>query len=227
MNDHDDAKIDAAIEALARQEPAPDHVARILARTGPAADEALGTGVLQRPPLALRPRWVLPMAAAVLVALGATWQLGRQTSGLDAVIESAEIQSAAFPSGWGTPEAIDRPVLPPQAYWGMDAFDEWDSLRSGVGNRESRIGNRTPGSRFPVQGAGASAGTGRQASSRAQDGPVRAWVPVPSGLPPIELESIVPAPLVVAAVAPLEDIALADIPLVPIVIDPIAVEEKP
>ena len=54
-----------------------------------------------------------------------------------------------------------------------------------------------------------------------------AWIPVPSGLPAIELESLAPAPLVVAPLAPPEDIALAAIPLEPIDIAPLANEVTP
>jgi hypothetical protein len=212
MTDHDDAQLDAAIEALARQESSPEHVARILARTGPAADDASGRAAHPSHSLTLRPRWVLPIAAAVLVALGATWQVSRHTSGLDALIERAESQSVSSASGWGVPEAIDRPVLPPQAYWGMDAFEEWNSLR--------------PGSGFRAPGSEDGRTRARHRSQQAGP-PTLAWVPEPTGLPPIDMPSIAPAPLVVAPLAALEDIALAEIPVEPIVIAPLIEEEKP
>jgi hypothetical protein len=46
-------------------------------------------------------------------------------------------------------------------------------------------------------------------------------------LPPIELESIAPAPLELPPLAPLEDIALAEIPFAPVVIAPLTEEERP
>ncbi|BCS33923.1 hypothetical protein TBR22_A31510 [Luteitalea sp. TBR-22] len=234
MNAHDDERIDAALEALARPEPPADHVARVLARTGSAAGDGL------QPAGYLKPRWVLPVAATVLVALGATWQVGR----LSVAMPGVEVASAP---AWGTPQEVDRPVLPPQAYWGMDAFEEWASLRPGVGSRESGVGRSTPGSGLRAAGTGATAGTGhRAAGTGASPGtgrrapgtgrtagagsvaaPQMAWVPVPSGLPPIELEPIAPAPIEIAPVAALEDITVTDITLAPIVVAPVDEQEKP
>ena len=54
-----------------------------------------------------------------------------------------------------------------------------------------------------------------------------AWVPTPTDLPPIALESIVSAALDVAPAEPLEVIALADIPLAPIVVIPLDDQERP
>jgi hypothetical protein len=53
------------------------------------------------------------------------------------------------------------------------------------------------------------------------------WVPVPSGLPPIELESIAPAPIEIAPLAALEPITVEAIPLAPIVIAPVDEQERP
>ena len=63
MNAHDDERIDAALEALARPEPRADHVARVLARTGPAAAMA---GSASRPYQRSRPlpSWAFAAAAA-------------------------------------------------------------------------------------------------------------------------------------------------------------------
>jgi hypothetical protein len=224
-DDHDDAQLDAAIEALARQEPPADHVARVLARTGPDAAMA---GSASRPYQRSRPSrliWALPVAATVLVALGVTWQVGRMSEGALERVEMARSRATSGVEGasrpyqpqvWGAPRETDLPVLPPQAYWGMDAFEEWKSLppgatlgsrESGVRSRESGVGNRTPG-------------TGEAAA-------VLAWVPVPSGLPPIELESIAPAPIEIAPLAALEPITVDEIPLAPIVIAPVDAQEKP
>jgi hypothetical protein len=205
MNNQDDTQLDAAIEALARQEPSHGHVARVLARSGPTAGYGLqGAGYP-------RPRWVLPVAASLVVAAGAAWQVTRQ-AGLDGVSTGAGVSVPAS-SGWGAPEEIDRPVLPPQAYWGMDAFEEWNRLRPGSATRD-RVAEDT----------GTRAGQ-RRRQIAANDR--LAWVPEPTGLPPIELTSIAPDPLVVTPVAPLEDITLAEIPLAPIVLGPIAEEERP
>jgi hypothetical protein len=191
MNAHDDERIDAALEALARPEPPADHVVRVLARTGPGQGYGLqAAGNLQA-------RWVLPVAATVLVALGATWQVGGMSVVMPEVLTT-----------WGVPQEIDRPVLPPQAYWGMDAFEEWKSLRPGVGT--------SPGTGYRVPGTGI-----REAAA------VMGWVPVPSGLPPIELEPIAPAPIEIAPLAALEPITVEAIPLAPIVIAPVDEQERP
>jgi hypothetical protein len=203
MTDHDDdTRLDAALEALARPEPPSDHVAQVLARTASA------------PASSLRLRWILPVAATVLVALGATWQMNRQVEHwFDA--EMAGSESLPYrPQAWGPPADIDRPVLPPQAYWGMDAFVEFETLRPETGTQEHRNAG--------TQGRD----SGRQ-GRRGAAGDELAWVPVTSGLPPIELESIEPVPLSVAPVPPLEVIALAEIPLAPIVVGPLTEEERP
>ncbi|AMY11005.1 hypothetical protein LuPra_04249 [Luteitalea pratensis] len=209
MTDHDDTQLDAALEALARQDIPPDHVARVLARTSAeqanAPVDARGGQVL----VYLRPRWLFPIAATVLAVLGATWQLNRQVeTWLPA--ETAGSESRPYQLHvWGAPEEIVQPVLPPQAYWGMDPFREFATLRSGT---QEHRNTGTQGGRQ------ASAGTARNGA---------AWVPPPSDLPPIDLESIVAASLDVAPAEPLEVITLADIPLATIVIGPITEEEDP
>lgn len=147
----------------------------------------------------------------MLVALGATWLLrvGPVT------LPSPEATSVL---SWGAPREIDRPVLPPQAYWGMDAFDEWKSLRPGSGGASSEVGRGVPPRRNP---------TAVRSSAGAGTAPQLAWVPVPSGLPLVELEPITSTPIEVAPLAPLEDITITDIALAPIVIAPVDEQEKP
>ncbi|MBA2355686.1 MAG: hypothetical protein H0V80_13595 [Acidobacteria bacterium] len=105
---------------------------------------------------------------------------------------------------------IDRPVLPPQAYWAMDPFAEFATLRPGAFEAAPRPAH----SRIT--------GSGREPRA-----PVMAWAPVPTGLPPTDLEDIAPAAIVMAPLAPLEDIVPAEIPLPPIVIAPLDEEETP
>lgn len=200
----DDERIDAAVEAFARPQPPEAHVAQVLARSGP------GTGARGQADALRAGRWMAPVAATAVIALGAAWLASRPASDL--------VTPPAAPLD--IPADVDRPVLPPQAYWGMDAFEEWETLLPGRGSRVSGTGHRGPGT-------GNSATTGRTTGARRATVPQLAWVPIPSGLPPIELESIAPAPLVVPPLASLEDISLAEIPLAPIAIDPIASEERP
>jgi hypothetical protein len=126
-------------------------------------------------------------------------------------------QSENRPSLSSGPQ-LDLPVLPPQAYWAMDPFVEFEALRPGW---------RDSGRRNAIVGAGRDESA--DASLTARDSPADdelAWVPMPSGLAPIEIASIMPAPLVVAPITPLEDIALAEMALAPIVLTPLADEEE-
>jgi len=230
MSDHDDARIDEALEALAHPDVPAHHVPRVLARTGPSVQPPAGTHD-QPATVYLRPRWVLPVAATLLVTLGATWQIERQARGAfdDVVSHDASTHASARPP-WGMPEEVVRPVLPPQAYWGMDPFHEFARLR--------------PGTRVTADAALLTEASPRKAIASAQRVDhaslrhvLRArqtvaddeltWGPASSGLPSIEVVSIVPAPLVAAPVAPTEYIALAAIPLAPIVITPLAEQENP
>lgn len=233
------APIDDALEALTRPEPPGDHVARVLARTGPSVGLDGSPG---RPPA--RPIWwALPVAASLLVATGVTWALrdvtlppisaglgndsmdrdGRLTDGS----ESVTARSASGPyQPWGAPRGIDRPVLPPEAYWGMDAFEEWKRLRPSAGGVGSGTGRRAPGPGWSRSRAVAGTRGGGARNDRAR-APQLAWAPVPSGLPPIELETIAPSPL---AFEPLADPAPIDLPAItldPIVIAPLEHEERP
>ena len=127
----------------------------------------------------LRPRWVLPVAATVLAVLGATWQSERQVR--DRLDDVMTLDASACRSGaardWGAPEEVVQPVLPPQAYWGMDPFAEFATLRPGTQEHRN---------------TGAQGRRRRTAARRGGRSPTMNWRgrPMPSGLPPIELVSI-------------------------------------
>lgn len=231
MNEHD-AHIDDALEAVARPEPPADHVARVLARTG----SAVGRDGSPSRPSVTPLRWALPVAVSVLVAAGVTWSLRDVT--LPAIQTSrslalSDVEGESRPyQPWGTPRELERPVLPPQAYWGMDAFEEWRTLRPGTGQRAPATW-ATSGHRQPA--AGNRQLTDQPSTPTTAPAPRRlvdvestrlAYAPLPSGLPPIELESIAPAPL---AFEPLAEPAPVDLPAItfePIVIAPLE-EERP
>lgn len=230
MTDHDDARIDAALEALARPQPPADHVARVLERTS-ASTQLPACTLDQQTPVYLRPRWLLPVAATVLVALGATWQIGRHVRGGfdDADGHDASAHASGLPA-WGTPEEVVRPVLPPQAYWGMDPFHEFATLRPGTRVTADAVLVTGAAPRQEIAAAQrngqATLGDALRARQAVADDELT-WGPAASGLPAIDVAAIVPAPLVAAPVAPTEYIALADIPLAPIVITPLAEQENP
>ena len=106
MTDHDDTRLDAALEALARPDaafgprgtgPRPDQ-----AETASSPVDARGGQLVAY----LRPRWILPVAATVLAVLGATWQIERQVRGrLDDVMALGclAIRPSAAPA-WGRQE---------------------------------------------------------------------------------------------------------------------------
>ena len=207
MTDHDDARIDEALGALARPQPPADHVARVLARTSQEGSGSWFDAHDVSRSAYLRPRWILPVAATVLAVLGASWQIERQArSAFDAARASDASTHASSRPAWGLPEEIVEPVLPPQAYWGMDPFQEFATLRPGT----------------PIIAHGSMRGALR---ARLLVDDELTSAPTPTGLPPIEVASIVPAPLVAAAAEPLEDITPAEIPLAPIVIAPLDDQE--
>ena len=248
-DDHQrDAEIERAIEALARRTPPGDHVARVLATSGPSAgDHAPGrdapparppSGRLGEPALPtssgadamgwLRPRWVLPVAASVTVAIGAWWQAAPAAPSWPAL----DAATSPAPS-WGSARRVERPVLPPQMYWAMDPFAEFATLRppqERVTTPATVTAARMPsfGSAMPV-GAGASqfvaqaiddehAPTGGQAGS--------------TSLPEITLASILPIPVVMPplprpAAIVLTEIAMAPISLAPIDTHTLPEEENP
>jgi hypothetical protein len=214
MTDHD-ARIDEALDALARPQPPPHHAARVLARTSGEHATRWADAHDARPFGYLQPRWGLPLAATLIAVLGATWQVERQgqrTLDYSMALDVPGRQSS-LPT-WGAREEIVQPVLPPQAYWGMDPFREFATLR--------------PGTRVTADGPVAPASSGRHGDSsrRAADDQL-ILEPVPTSLPAIELVSIIPAPLITPATVPLEDITPAEIPLAPIVIAPLEDQERP
>lgn len=202
---NDDDRLDSALEALARPEPPPGHVSAILARTSSAGNAGAAEVTNRRLSSRESRRWLYVTAAAgVLAAFGLPWLAARTASGgiEDLLRDTAAV---AVPAPRVVPD-LNEPVLPPQAYWGIDAFEEFAALRPRV---------QTPGT------------TARQARGRTTDRPWAVLPPAPSGLPPIELEDISPAPVVIPPLASLEDIALADLSLAPIVMAPITEEERP
>jgi hypothetical protein len=229
--DHDDARIDEALAALARPQPPADHVARVLARTSPDDAASAVRGHDLRGRAYLRPQWILPVAATVLAVLGAAWQVERQARGAfdDVFVPGASTRAPGLPT-WGRPEEIVQPVLPPQAYWGMDPFREFATLRPGTRVTADAVPRPEPSTRpggSPAGRLGASAAERALSARQTVADDELTWVPVPSGLPPIELVSITPARLVAPAAAPLEDITPAEIPLAPIVIAPLDDQERP
>jgi len=219
MTAHDDEHIDAALEALARPEPPVDHLTRVLARTAgtpsrPSAHVAIGDGMSRRTQL-LRPRWLLPIAATVAAAVGGAWLVeGSLHTRLDVVMgRQADVRPVTAGSeNRPSPvirKPVDLPVLPPEAYWAMDPFEEWKRLRPSTGHQAPAVGR-------PAGGAGSPA-----AAAVAQG----AWAT--ETLPPIELHTIETAPIDIAPLAPLDDITVTAIALAPIVIAPVDAQEKP
>ena len=218
--DHDDARIDEALEALARPQPPPDHVSRVLARTSAAVPGSSFDAHDVSPRAYLRPRWILPVAATVLAVLGATWQIERQARSAfdDATAPDASTHTSGQPA-WGLTEEVVQPVLPPQAYWGMDPFQEFATLRPGTRvTAQALLSPSRAGDSFMRHAV--------RARQMAADDELP-WEAMPTGLPPIELASIVPTPLTAALAAPLVDITPAEIPLAPIVIAPLDDQERP
>ena len=218
MTAHDDDHIDAALEALARPEPPVDHLTRVLARTAgtpswPSAHVAIGDGMSGRTQL-LRPRWLLPIAATVAAAVGGAWLVeGSLQTRLDVVMGSTFATATADTSeNRPSPlirKPVDLPVLPPEAYWAMDPFEEWKRLRPSTGHQAPAVGR-------PAVGAGS------PAAAAVAPG---AWAT--ETLPPIELHTIETAPIDIAPLAPLDDITVTAIALAPIVIAPVDAQEKP
>ncbi len=206
MTSHDnrtDVPLDAALEVLARPEPPAGHVDRVLSRTTGDPEAGVGVGLVRR--MARRPslRAALPVAATLLVALVLAWQAARAPVAWPDVVEM---------DGAGRmDDEIVKPVLPPEAYWAMDAFEEWRSLGRDAGGRVQASGHQEP--------------VGTRRSQAADD--ELAWAPVPSGLPDIELTSIVPAPLTTVPLDEPAPITLAPIALDPIELAPLDEEEKP
>ena len=210
-DEQNDVDLDTALTALARPEPPADHVARVLARTGIKDDGGASAGPdVASAPAYRRPAWLVPaLAASVLVVVTAAWQVDRAAR--PDVDEALQAMASTSPTATAAEPDLNLPVLPPQAYWAMDAFTEFASLRPGARSTEDSQSRSTPLTR----GSGVDRRAGSLVAAQ------------PSGLPPIELEDISPAPVGLSPLDSLEDIAFAELPLTPIVMTPITEQEKP
>ena len=249
MTAHDDDHIDAALEALARPEPPVDHLTRVLARTAgtpswPSAHVAVGDGMSRRTQL-LRPRWLLPIAATVAAAVGGAWLVeGSLQTRLDVVMGSTFATATADTSeNRPSPlirKPVDLPVLPPEAYWAMDPFKEWERLRPGTGHRAPSVRRRTAGAgqRTETIARGAAALTvppgtladdelGWAGMAASPETMTAASENRPSPLALIRIAPIVSPPIDIAPLAPLDDITVTEITLAPIVVAPVDAQEKP
>ena len=176
----------------------------------------------------LRPRWVLPVAASVTVALGAWWQAapaGPTWPSLDAATTPA-------PS-WSSAREVERPVLPPQMYWAMDPFAEFATLRPHQGRLA--IPATKTAAHIPSFGSAMPTATGAsQVLAQAIDDehlPTRGPA-TPTSLPEITLASILPIPVAMPplprpAAIELTEIAMAPITLAPIDTQTLPEEENP
>ncbi len=204
MTDHDDTRVRCRPRGPGspgppgrprRACPRPDQRGRGSARRStPTAGSVSAT---------CEPRWVLPVAATHArrprshVAERATGARAARCAGCARCVREP---SGALRPG-AQPEDVVQPVLPPQAYWGMDPFREFATLRPGT-QEHRNAGAQEPGYAGQIR---------RRA--RPQASPTacrRRGLAQAVGFATHRLESIAPAPLVVAPVAPLEDIALAD-----------------
>jgi hypothetical protein len=181
---------DASVEQFARVTPPSGHEARVRARSGPGAADA---GVVAHTPTGVAWRWVMPVAASLLVVVGAVWQSNRAA-------RQVEVAAPAAPATWSG-KGVDVPVLPPRAYWEMSALDEFEQLRA--------TARRDPA---PATTDGA-----REASTASDRyGVASNWTPLPSSLPPIEIEDIAPAAIEIPPVVAPAPITLAPIDIAPI-----------
>ncbi len=260
-----DARLEAMARPEPPRDHVARVLARIAEDVGTGGKDASLTGPPERSREwrhpSLSPRWALLVAATLIVALTATWhrvrapaiwpELSQTDASTIAEVDASRVAevdasrvaevdaSARRPyqrEAWGTPDEIVQPVLPPQAYWGMDAFEEWRTLgrQPATGKGQPEDGNRqAPGAGHGgvvapfgyAVGADAAAPAATPHSRGADDEFV--WAPVPSGLPEIALSSIVPPPL---EVVPLDEplpITLQDITLEPIELAPYDQQEKP
>lgn len=197
---------DPSVERFAQVTPPPGHEARVRARSGPGA---IDTAVTARTPAGVIAwRWVLPVAASVLVVVGAAWQSSQTT-------RDVLLAPPAASHEWGG-KGVDVPVLPPRAYWEMSALDEFERLRATAPRRPEP----------------AATGRVREASTALESvAGSTAYDPVPndvpwSPLPPIRLDDITPEPLEVPAITGLEPLELESIHIDPIDIVPMKKEQK-
>ena len=206
-----DAEIGRALEVLARPHPPVDHVANVLAASGPSARDE--PWVTRHDVLGghgwWRPRWVVPLAASVTLSIAAWWQAA-PTPPSWPTSEATGTSSAA----WGTLRDVERPVLPPQMYWAMDPFAEFATLRPAA-----RLVARTaPAGSASLFGSGsaASAGVPHTVAQSIDDEHVPAGAPAPSSLPEITLAAIVPIPVTMPPLPRPAAIELAEITMAPI-----------
>lgn len=191
-----------SVERFARVTPPDGHESRVRARSGPAAEARTGEAA---PPHGVAWRWVMPVAASVLVVVGAVWQSTRAA-------RQVEVAAPAAPATWSG-KGVDMPVLPPRAYWEMSAFEEFERLRGGrVADAE------IPSSVRPVRAVPRTVAAVAYHTS----GRETPW----TSLPPIQLDDIAPAPLEVAAISGLEPLELEPIRIEPIDIVPVDKEQE-
>jgi len=181
---HDDRDLDAMIDEIARPEPPRGHAGRVLARTGPAVagpGHAAGR---------LRLGWLAPIAAGVLVVAAVTWQ----STSVSLLLPAADAEPRL--------RVLDRPVLPPEAYWAMSPFEEFARLQATAPRRD------------------------RHAAARPAVIP-SAPLTLSQTLDPIALTPIDPAPLEMAPLAAPAAITLDAITFEPIDVVPSNAQETP
>lgn len=194
---------DSSVERFARVTPPSGHEARVRARSGPGAASA---GLVAHTPTGVAWRWVMPVAASVLVVAGAVWQSTRAA-------RQVEVAAPAAPATWSG-KGVDLPVLPPRAYWEMSAVDEFARLRD---SRPALAATAPPRRNTAARTNSAVVDVAHRTA-----GGEPPWSP----LPPIELDDIAPAPLEVPAIAGLDPIELEPIHIDPIDIVPVDKEQQ-
>jgi hypothetical protein len=185
---------DRHIADIARSEPPRGHMDRVLARSGPGAVAPAPRGVPWR--------WAMPVAATLLVVAGVWWQSDRAS-------RMVWFDLPDRTTHW-TGKGVDVPVLPPEAYWAMSAFEEFERLRPSPPRtrRRDRAQIAEPALLEP-------------------DPAILAyWTPRPSTLEPIVIDDITPAPIDIGELAPIEPIDVAPIVIEPIEISQIAGDER-
>ncbi len=203
----EEERIDAALEAMARPEPAADAVARVLARTGPGNAEPGMARSLSRAGTThaspLRP-W-LAAAATLCLALATMWFVWRP----DALVGPA-------PSASGTP-SIDAPVNAPTL----------------VSRQPAPVTSAAHDVRPEPHRARGRASTTRHAAAFVPVPAVYVDVVPPRAdleaieVPPIAIEDITQTSIDIEPLPALEPIAIAAIPLAPLDADAIDNQEKP
>lgn len=189
------------IERFAHVEPPQGHARRVLACSGPATAARRDASAAPRP----APwRWVLPVAATLVVAVGAYVQSDR-------VSRAVPLEVPPPDAAWSG-KGVDVPVLPPRAYWEMSAVDEFARLRpdatetsgDGRGTRRENSETRTG----PALREMPTAALSRNVAFNTP-GPDAAPVQAePIAVEAFEIEPIPTAPGVALAPIPIESIAI-------------------